>query len=199
MDKRYEVFCLADRYFYETPDRLSSSRTDDSTGDGTGDGASSGRVPLFEAAQRTVPEGWTAQLAGDWLHFSPDGIPGRRVRPQQGWKIHVSACLDNAEKTASYVWDYCVARAIPFKFVPGRRPLHLRNSKYAGRGSSGKFATIYPADEAEFRLILEELGALLAGSRGRTSSAICAGARVRSTSATAASPSGTASMPTAPW
>lgn len=167
MDKRYEVFCLADRYFYETPDRLSSSRTDGSTGDGsTVDGASSGRVPLFEAAQRTVPEGWTAQLAGDWLHFSPDGMPGRRVRPQQGWKIHVSACLDNAEKTASYVWDYCVARAIPFKFVPGRRPLHLRNSKYAGRGSSGKFATIYPADEAEFRLILEELGALLAGEPG---------------------------------
>src|SRR4051812_3642215 len=102
MDKRYEVFCLADRYFYETPDRLSSSRTDDSASDGSGNV----RVPLFEAARRTVPDGWTAQLAGDWLHFSPDGSPERRVRPQQGWKIHVSACLDNAEKTASYVWDY---------------------------------------------------------------------------------------------
>ena len=25
MDKRYEVYCLADRHFYETPDRLSSA------------------------------------------------------------------------------------------------------------------------------------------------------------------------------
>ncbi len=25
MDKRYEIFCLADPYFYETPDRLSDS------------------------------------------------------------------------------------------------------------------------------------------------------------------------------
>ncbi|MFI6682042.1 class III lanthionine synthetase LanKC [Streptomyces sp. NPDC050485] len=153
MDKRYEVFCLADRYFYETPDRLSSSRT-------------GGRTPLFEAAQRAAPDGWTSQLAGDWLHFSPQEAAGRPVRPQQGWKIHVSACLDNAEKTAAQVWDYCVPRAVPFKFVPGRQPLHLRNSKYAGRGSSGKFATLYPADEAELRLILEELGALLAGEPG---------------------------------
>ncbi|WP_329465427.1 class III lanthionine synthetase LanKC [Streptomyces sp. NBC_01431] len=153
MDKRYEVFCLADRYFYETPDRLSSSRTD-------------GTPQLFEAARRTAPEGWTSQLAGDWLHFAPEHISGRRTRPQQGWKIHVSACLDNAEKVAARVWDYCVPRAIPFKFVPGRRPLHLRNSKYAGRGSSGKFATLYPADEAELHLILRELGDLLAGEPG---------------------------------
>ncbi|MFG3287051.1 class III lanthionine synthetase LanKC [Streptomyces sp. NPDC048111] len=153
MDKRYEVFCLADRNFYETPDRLSSSST----------GA---RVPLFETARRPVPEGWTSQLSGDWLHFGPEAIPGRRIRPQQGWKVHVSACLDNAEKIAERVWDYCVPRAIPFKFVPGRRPLHLRNSKYAGRGSSGKFVTIYPADEAEFQLICEELGELLAGEEG---------------------------------
>ncbi|MET9362505.1 class III lanthionine synthetase LanKC [Streptomyces sp. NPDC006632] len=153
MDKRYEVFCLADRYFYETPDRLSSSRT----------GA---RVPLFELAERPAPQGWTSQLSGDWLHFNPDGIPGRRPMPQQGWKIHISACLGNAEKIAQIVWDYCVPRAVPFKFVPGRRPLHLRNSKYAGRGSSGKFVTIYPADDAQFQLILEELGALLEGEPG---------------------------------
>ena len=201
MDKRYEVFCLADRYFYETPDRLSSSRTDDSTGDGSAaDGASSGRVPLFEAAQRTVPEGWTAQLAGDWLHFSPDGIPGRRVRPQQGWKIHVSACLDNAEKTAAYVWDYCVARAIPFKFVPGRRPLHLRNSKYAAARLQRQVRHDLPGRRGQFELMLKELGALLAGRAGAVHPQRPAlGPAVRSTSATAGSPSATASMPTATW
>ncbi|MDW6063197.1 class III lanthionine synthetase LanKC [Streptomyces sp. FXJ1.4098] len=94
-----------------------------------------------------------------------DGTP-RPGRPNQGWKVHVSACLDNAEKTAAKVWDYCVPREIPFKFVPTAHALHLRNSKYAGRGSSGKFATIYPADEAELHTILRELGELLAGEPG---------------------------------
>lgn len=159
MDKRYEVFCLADRNFYETPDRLSSVRGPSRRAE-QGDAGES--VPLFEAARRPVPEGWRRFLSGDWLHISPAGT----ARPRQGWKIHVSATLDSAEKTAARVWDYCVPRSVPFKFVPGRQPLHLRNSKYAGRGSSGKFATIYPADESELRLILDELGQELAGEPG---------------------------------
>ncbi|WP_406305333.1 class III lanthionine synthetase LanKC [Streptomyces sp. NBC_00885] len=159
MDKRYEVFCLADRYFYETPDRLSAVR---GPSRGAEQGEAGESVPLFEAARRPVPEGWRRFLSGDWLHISPVGT----ARPRQGWKIHVSATLDNAEKTAARVWDYCVPRSVPFKFVPGRQPLHLRNSKYAGRGSSGKFATIYPADESELRLILDELGQELAGEPG---------------------------------
>jgi tRNA A-37 threonylcarbamoyl transferase component Bud32 len=154
MDKRYEVFCLADRNFYETPDLLSTGIKN--------------TVPLFEAAERAVPGGWKTFLSGDWLHVNPvapDGTP-RPGRPMQGWKIHVSACLDNAEKTAAKVWDYCVPRAIPFKFVPSPHALHLRNSKYAGRGSSGKFVTIYPADEWELHAILNELGEELEGEPG---------------------------------
>ncbi|MER7400310.1 class III lanthionine synthetase LanKC [Streptomyces sp. NPDC000151] len=157
MDKRYEVYCLADRYFYETPDRLS-----------VGESAAADDSAVYEAAQRAVPEGWRCFLSGDWLHVNPvdsEGNP-RPGRPKQGWKIHVSACPDNAEKIASKVWDYCVARSIPFKFVPGPRPLHLRNSKYADRAASGKFATIYPLDEAECHRVLEELGSLLDGEPG---------------------------------
>ncbi|WP_406001171.1 hypothetical protein [Streptomyces sp. NBC_00829] len=121
MDKRYEVFCPSDRQFYETPDRLSSTRRPSPAGES---------VHLLEAAQRPVPEGWRRYLFGDWLHISPIGT----ARPTQGWKIHVSACPDNAEKTAASVWDHCVPRAVPFTFVPGRQPLLPRNSKYAGRG-----------------------------------------------------------------
>ncbi|MGW0550248.1 class III lanthionine synthetase LanKC [Streptomyces altiplanensis] len=157
MDNRYEVFCLADRQFYETPDRLSASRPGQSSS-----------VPLYEAAQRELPPGWRRFVSGDWMHINPVGADGAPLpgRPTQGWKIHVSACLDNAEKTAARVWDYCVPRALPFKFVPGPQPLHLRNSKYAGRGSSGKFATLYPADEQELHLVLKELGGLLDGEPG---------------------------------
>lgn len=195
MDKRYEVYCLADRFFYETPDRFTRTRqrtpeagqaaepSPRATADGSGapgdvTPAATGATGVataspvhsthFEAAQRPAPTGWRRELVGDWLHYHPvnsDGTP-RADRPLQGWKIHVSACLDNAEKTAAQVWDYCVARELPFKLIPGPSALHLRNSKYAGRGSSGKFFTLYPADEGELQTTLTELGELLDGERG---------------------------------
>jgi hypothetical protein len=42
----------------------------------------------------------------------------------------------------------------------------MRNAKYAPRRGSGKFITIYPADEAELELVSKELGELLDGERG---------------------------------
>ncbi|SEF50530.1 serine/threonine protein kinase [Actinacidiphila yanglinensis] len=179
MDNRYEVFCLADRHFYESLDRLSATRGPGS-GDGTGgadgqrygDGAEAGdaggpdtaAVPLFDTARRPAPDGWRTVRSGDWLHVDPPA--GTRTYPGQGWKVHASATLDNADKIAAKVWDYCVPRHIPFKFVPGPHLLHLRNSKYAGRDTSGKFVTIYPPDEGRLRVVLDELGALLDGEQG---------------------------------
>ncbi|MFI9543974.1 class III lanthionine synthetase LanKC [Streptomyces sp. NPDC052016] len=152
MDKRYEVYALADAHFYETPDRLA----------GAGEAA-----PLYATARRAVPEGWEATRVGDWLTLSPlgpDGTPA--AGPAQGWKIHASATRANAEEIAAAVWDYCVPRRIPFKFVPGPHLLHLRNTKYAARDSSGKFVTVYPADEEQLHTVLSELGALLKGFEG---------------------------------
>ncbi|MBH1937388.1 class III lanthionine synthetase LanKC [Streptomyces sp. AV19] len=145
MDKRYEVYCLADRHFYETPDTAAH------------DGA------LFPTAQRPVPDGWEATRSGDWLNLRPGAAgPG----PLQGWKVHVSATADTADKTAADVWEYCVPRGIPFKFVPAPHLLHLRNTKYAARDHSGKFVTVYPADEAQLHTVLDELHAVVGGRPG---------------------------------
>ncbi|WP_217237858.1 class III lanthionine synthetase LanKC [Streptomyces sp. AC555_RSS877] len=153
MDKRYEVYALADRHFYETPDRLSAEGQE--------------AAPLYETARRAVPEGWDATRIGDWLALTPLGPDGSPVAgPAQGWKIHASAVRANAEKIAAIVWDYCVPRRIPFKFVPGPHLLHLRNTKYAGRDTSGKFVTVYPADEEQLHDVLRELGRLLEGFEG---------------------------------
>ncbi|MFF4531737.1 class III lanthionine synthetase LanKC [Streptomyces sp. NPDC001407] len=156
MDKRYEVYCLADRHFYETPDRLSAAGKG---AEGTGPSA------LFETARRPVPAGWDTARSGDWLHLQPLDATGspRPGQPLQGWKIHVSATADTADKTAADVWDYCVERCIPFKFVPGPHLLHLRNTKYAGRDHSGKFITIYPDGEEQLRTTLTELHAVIGG------------------------------------
>ncbi|WAZ25892.1 class III lanthionine synthetase LanKC [Streptomyces cinnabarinus] len=153
MDQRYEVYALADRHFYETPDRLSAGARR--------------AAPLYEAARRAVPTGWDAARVGDWLNLTPLGPEGAAAPgPAQGWKIHASATRANAERIAGIVWDYCVPRRIPFKFVPGPHLLHLRNTKYAARDSSGKFVTLYPADEEQLHCVLRELGKLLEGFEG---------------------------------
>ncbi|WP_192581579.1 class III lanthionine synthetase LanKC [Micromonospora sp. AMSO12t] len=143
MDERYDSYCAADRLFY------------DSLG-------SAVEQPTFAAAKRPVPDGWRSEPLDDWLIYAPEG----GALPQQGWKIHVSATLDNAERVLDAVWDYCVPRGLSFKFLRGPRTLLLRNSKYASRAASGKFVTVYPRDDAELELVCKELDELLAGEPG---------------------------------
>jgi aminoglycoside phosphotransferase len=150
MDKQYEAFCMVDPIFYD------ALRGSEAKGDAR---ASAGE---FAAGRRPVPAGWQRERRDDWLVYGPIGA---RL-PDQGWKIHVSACLDNAERVLDRVWAYCVARGLSFKFIYGRPALLMRNSKYAPRGSSGKFVTIYPTDDAELELVCKELADLLDGEPG---------------------------------
>ncbi|MFE6634737.1 class III lanthionine synthetase LanKC [Streptomyces tendae] len=148
MNKGYAVYCDADPYFYDAPHR---------TADRTGAARS-----RYAAASSPVPQGWQRHESGDWLALRPADAD----LPAQGWKIHVSACLDNAEPVLDRVWRHCVDGGTAFKFVPSRYLLHQRNAKYADRAGSGKFVTVYPADEAEFERLVGELSELLAGEPG---------------------------------
>ncbi|MGB9279170.1 MAG: class III lanthionine synthetase LanKC [Pseudonocardiaceae bacterium] len=143
MDNGYEVFCIADPLFY---DSISGSN----------------RIKSFDAARRPVPDGWQRRPLDNWVVMNPVGASV----PAQGWKVHASACLGNAERILETVWEYCVPRRITFKFLAARSALHLQNAKYAPRGSSGKFMTIYPTDVDELGTILQDLGERLAGEPG---------------------------------
>lgn len=147
MDKRYEAYCLADAAYYDDP-ALGGSRN-----------------PEFAATLRQPPTGWNSQPSGEWWHITPPDYKENR-RIDQGWKIHVSATMANAEKVLDVVWDHCVENAVAFKFLRSSRVHFLRNSKYADRGSSGKLLTLYPADDAELERILKELGDRLRGEPG---------------------------------
>ncbi|WP_031071301.1 class III lanthionine synthetase LanKC [Streptomyces sp. NRRL S-118] len=149
MIKGYATFCDADRHFYDAPHRLSAE----------GQGA---RGALYEAALAAVPEGWRRHRSGDWLALRPL----EQELPAQGWKIHVSARLDNAESILARVAEYCFTHRIAFKFVPSRYLLHTRNAKYADRAASGKFITVYPADDEQCHRVARDLDALLAGEDG---------------------------------
>ncbi len=144
MDKRYEAYCLMDAHFYDTPARARGGNT------------------AFAQARRPAPASWTRSEMDNWVVLRPDGV----TLPLQGWKIHVSACLDNAAQILTEVWNYCLPRRIPFKFLPSKEELLLANAKYAHRGSSGKFVTVYPADEDGLERVLTELGPVLDGRPG---------------------------------
>lgn len=144
VDKRYEVYCLADPLFYDSTTQVREEG------------------PGFTFTRCPVPHGWQRSELDDWLVLSPVDVS---LRPQ-GWKIHVSASLDNADTVLTTVWDYCLRHRIPFKFLRNLDALLLANAKYAHRGSSGKFITIYPADEVQLETVLTELGVTLAGSHG---------------------------------
>ncbi len=143
MDNGYEVYCIADPLFYDSM-------------------SGSSRMERFDAALRPVPDGWERRHIDNWVVMSPLGSSV----PQQGWKVHASACLDNAERILENVWDYCVPRGITFKFLVSRNVVHLHNAKHAPRGSSGKFVTIYPSDVDSLGTILHDLGERLAGEPG---------------------------------
>lgn len=144
MDNGYELYCLADPIFYDSAVLRIVADSE------------------FALARGPAPAGWNRLTTGDWAEWAPEDVD----LPAQGWKIHASACTESAEEILQTVWDYCVPRGIAFKFIRSQDLLFLRNAKYANRGASGKFITIYPADEGQFGEILRDLGELLDGRPG---------------------------------
>ncbi|WP_018653865.1 class III lanthionine synthetase LanKC [Actinomadura flavalba] len=142
---QYEPYCLADRFFY---DKLGQQQTD---------------LSDFSLVARPVPQGWERHDSDVWMYYGP--VDGEKL-PSQGWKVHVSACLDDAERALDTVWEYCVSRGIAFKYLRGQSTLLMYNAKTASRGASGKLVTIYPRDESSLELLLKELNELLEGVEG---------------------------------
>jgi serine/threonine protein kinase len=144
IDTSYEWFCATDPLFYDDPATARDARD------------------AFEYAQRRCPPAWREREGGDWRMWAPSGAQ----LPDQGWKVHLSTTLDAADTVLAIAAEFCVAHDLVFKFVPRRGLLLLRNSKYADRGSSGKFITIYTRHERELEFVLTNLGKQLAGQTG---------------------------------
>ncbi|PRX99668.1 class III lanthionine synthetase LanKC [Allonocardiopsis opalescens] len=144
MKLRYFQYCLANRLFYEEPNGWRADRA------------------CFEPVAAEPPPGWRSRRSGPWCHYLRDG--GRL--PAQGWKIHVSAARESAEKVLRITADYCLKHQIAFKFLVSEAAFISRNLKYADRGGSGKFITLYPDSDERLRAALEELSEALHGLGG---------------------------------
>ncbi|MER6828012.1 class III lanthionine synthetase LanKC [Streptosporangium sp. NPDC000563] len=144
-----QIYTLADPLFFEEPTRWSG-------------GVGFIRDHAFTVSGTAVPEGWVRKERGVWVSLRPQG----RTTAEQGWKVHLSATLENADRLCSAAWDYCVERGIPFKHLRDRNMLLVFNAKYSPRGSSGKLVTVYPRDEEELRAVLTDLSVELKGEQG---------------------------------
>ncbi|WP_084468760.1 class III lanthionine synthetase LanKC [Nocardiopsis trehalosi] len=144
MKLNYFPYCLADRLFYDDPQQWTATRE------------------RYRQADDPPHENWVTREDGTWFHCVPQGA---RL-PAQGWKVHVSANRETAQKVLDITSAYCVAHGIAFKFLLSESALISRNLKYADRSGSGKFITVYPTDDDVLRATLDDLSESLRGLGG---------------------------------
>ena len=108
---------------------------------------------LSAVVESILPCSWRVVRSGIWYQVLPPKIH----LPIQGWKIHVSTTAANADSILREVAAICVEEDVAFKFACDISMLILLNSRWWDRGAAGKFITIYPRSEDQFKLLLEEL------------------------------------------
>lgn len=97
---------------------------------------------------------WAIERDGFWFFVHPVSYFDI---PAQGWKVHVSATIENAVSILKRAARIAIERGVPFKFALDKNVLATMSSKRWARGGSGKFITMYPADLSSFKDLLEAL------------------------------------------
>lgn len=108
------------------------------------------------------PDTWQLQRSGIWWGAHP---PVAQL-PGQGWKLHIAVRSQQSEALLAVLFPILLEEGISFKFLLDPLIATLSNGKVWPRGGSGKFATIYPADEAAFLRLGERLAIALADFEG---------------------------------
>ncbi|MEV4430972.1 class IV lanthionine synthetase LanL [Streptomyces sp. NPDC049602] len=96
---------------------------------------------------------WSVEPGAFWCHV----VPGRAVGRAQGWKLHVPATPLSAPLVLARSAEVLVAHRAAFKFAASPADVAALVSGRFARGGGGKFLTVYPADDAQFRRLAEEL------------------------------------------
>ena len=132
---------LADPEFYDSIDRFHAQEDE-----------------FLDLVKQMVPSDMIfARVNGVWFGcFTPDERR-RNGLPTQGWKIHVSSTVTGAQDLLRAVVPVLIRNEVDFKFSLDVRVLSLMNSKRWPRQGAGKFITIYPFDDDQFKSLIEQL------------------------------------------
>ncbi|MBD3689155.1 serine/threonine protein kinase [Nanchangia anserum] len=93
--------------------------------------------------------------------------------PEVGFKLHVSAGLDNAGDVLLRVAEQLVGQ-VPFKFARDAHTVATLNMGTLGIAQAGKVITVYPQDVAEFFSVVDTLRAALGRQSGPRPLSDCA-------------------------
>lgn len=124
---------------------------------------------ILQAACRAAGGGWQVEAAaGDgafWLRAAHRDA----ARPEQGWKLHLSATVLSAGDVLRDALPILLAAPLRFKIAASESVLAALNAGEGGLSQAGKFLTVYPADDAQ---AVRLAGALDRATRGRRGPAI---------------------------
>jgi serine/threonine protein kinase len=111
---------------------------------------------LLTLVRELLPDDWQFSRKGVWFGSHPPDEMFNRL-PAHGWKIHVSSSISNARDILKAIVPILARHNINFKFTLDLHLLTLMNGKAWGRQGAGKFVTVYPLDEEQFKFLIEEL------------------------------------------
>jgi serine/threonine protein kinase len=111
---------------------------------------------FLDLVKKMIPGDWGFSRRGVWFGCHPPQEKDNPL-PAQGWKIHVTSSISNAEDILKAVVPILKHNNISFKFALDLKILALMNGKVWARQGAGKFITVYPLNEDHFKYIIEEL------------------------------------------
>jgi len=118
------------------------------------------RTLLAEAGSQ-----WQIRPSQQWCHVDPAAQPARPARVQ-GWKLHVSSTVADAEQVLRAVVPVLAGARCAFKFARTPELLARMNDAHAPRAKSGKFLTVYPAADADVPELARLLDSATTGLAG---------------------------------
>ncbi|WP_331719124.1 class IV lanthionine synthetase LanL (plasmid) [Streptomyces sp. NBC_00289] len=105
---------------------------------------------------------YTVRQERFWCSATPRWFAPRT----QGWKLHVSATPLSAPIILGRVSELLVRRGCAFKFAGNLQRVVEQVSVNYSRGGGGKFITVYPEDDEQFRQVASELDFAVNGLPG---------------------------------
>ena len=123
-------------------------------------------APLVELVRAAVGQNtaldWRVVLDSVWCQV----WPGEPLLRRQGWKLHLSATRSSAPTVLERALGVLLEEHATFKFARTLGQLGRLNSTHYPRGGAGKFLTVYPADDQQFRRLAEQLDRATTGLPG---------------------------------
>ncbi|WP_349551433.1 hypothetical protein [Leuconostoc pseudomesenteroides] len=88
------------------------------------------------------------------------------IIPKQGWKIHISASIQDKKNILNIVSRICMQENVPFKYIKNFYSFKKNISNYERPWELGKYITIYPNSEEQAGYLMEKLYKLLIDTNG---------------------------------